>query len=248
MRGVLLPARGHGGFLARGRRPPQPGPGPPRPPRQLRAVRGGKAEGVLKPGPRRRRGGARRSRDRGASGQRAACAVRGRARIGARATAGPGRDLTARRAQPAERDGRRGRLPGAGARSRGGRGRPAHLQGRRPPPGAGRRAGWRLLRQRLQSDERGLDRGRAEGVRRWNSPDRRWAWEVAGLRPPGAAGRGALPGRVSDWRGGRGAGGRAEGHSCAALCHARARGGALRRPCSCTGGGGRAVLTGLRQL
>ena len=56
LRGVVVPARGHRGVRARGRRAAQPHRGPPRPPRHARGLPRRQAPGVRAPGQRRRRG------------------------------------------------------------------------------------------------------------------------------------------------------------------------------------------------
>ena len=75
-------------------------------------------------------------------------------------------DLAARRAQPRQRDGRRGRLPRARDRAR----RPSlpgcgRFAGGRPPAGADHHARRRRIRQRLQGHQRGQHDRRAADIR-----------------------------------------------------------------------------------
>ncbi len=70
------------------------------------------------------------------------------------------------RAQPRQRDGGGGRLPGPGRTARRGRRRSADVRRRRPPPRADRHARRRRLRQRLQGHQRGQHAGGAAQLRR----------------------------------------------------------------------------------
>ena len=91
----------------------------------------------------------------------------------------------ARRAQPPERDGRRGGVPGAWHRPRRGARGPAHLRRRPPPPGGGGPPRGRAVRQRLQGHQRRQHAGRAARLpRRRRPPDPRRPGQGPGLHPP----------------------------------------------------------------
>ena len=166
LRGVLVPARGHGRVLARGGRAAEPVPRPPRPSRQLRGLRAAKLRifanqgnddvavapadlGVEDLG-----GCARRVHVRRGPGPETVRARR-LSVVGTSSRSSASTRSRCRARTTSERDGGGRGMPRARDRRRGGRDRPAHVRRRRATGSSGSRVHRRRhVRQRLQGDQR----------------------------------------------------------------------------------------------